>query len=144
MSAMEINSLRSYYNYGFRNNTRTSKISGIEIDTTDAISPASHSNEQNASNLDFSSMTPRALRDVARASLDDGVIDQETFSVLSQGLPMEAVDLSGRLIDLSHVTDETPFDFRSYFESQLNLALSIGDSRLSDSLRPVASFVGAA
>lgn len=141
---MEINSLRSYYNYGFRNNTRTSRSSGIEIDTRDAISAASHATEQNASNLDFSSMTPRDLRDVARASLEEGAIDQETFSVLSEGLPMEAVDLSGRLIDLSHVTDDTPFDFRGYFESQLNLALSIGDNRLSDALRPAASFVGAA
>lgn len=140
---MEINSLRSYYNYGFRNNTRLSKASGIEIDTPTSVSASPQSGDQNASNLDFSSMTPRDLRELARARLEDGLIDQETFSMLSEQLPMETVDLGGHVVDLSHVTDTTAFDFRGYFENQLNLALSIGDTRLSESLGPVVSFVNA-
>ncbi|OJT97120.1 MAG: hypothetical protein BGN83_03700 [Rhizobium sp. 63-7] len=140
---MEIYSLRSYYNSTFRNGTsKNTKTPGIEIETANPVFNAAQTSEQNASNLDFSSMTPRDLREVARVGLEDGLIDQETFATISEGLPMQTIDVNGRIVDLSDIGDNTPFNFRDYYESQLDIAMSIGSGSSAEVLRSIMSFIG--
>ncbi|CAN7327713.1 hypothetical protein LJR030_003367 [Rhizobium sp. LjRoot30] len=87
-------------------------------------------------------MTPRDLREVARVGLEDGLIDQETFATISEGLPMQTIDVNGRIVDLSDVGDNTPFNFRDYYESQLDIAVSVGSGSSVEVLRSIMSFIG--
>ena len=92
-------------------------------------------------NSEYTRITPRQLREIANASLEAGVIDQSTHRELVTELPMEAIDHQGRLLDLSAVGDETPFDFQDYYRGQLMIAETLGDSQSADVLRSVVAFL---
>ena len=138
---MEIYSVRSSNNLLYKNNTKSPKTPEISLETTRPVGGASQTSDADVSNLDFSSMTPEQLRELARSSLEAGTIDQETFAVVAEGLPMHAIDRNGNLLDLTSVTDASAFDFRDYYESQLDIAMSIGDDRTARSLQAVVAFM---
>lgn len=78
---------------------------------------------------------------IARNSFDQGKIDYDTFSALYEGLPMQAINANGQIIDLSEITDTTPFNFHDYYQTQLTIASTIGDARTAQILRSVVYFM---
>ncbi|NLS05671.1 hypothetical protein HGP14_20195 [Rhizobium sp. P32RR-XVIII] len=140
---MEIFSLRSSQNLLYKNNANNAKNSK----TADfAVAPASgHSApfqiEEAAGGPNFASISPGELRSFARQSFDSGMINQDTFAALSEPLPMHAIDARGNLIDLSHVTDGTSFDFLDYFRNQLEIETSIGDPAAARTMQSVVDFL---
>lgn len=144
---MEIFSVRSSQSLLFKNNpnnAKNSKTSDIEIETK---APAASVSFQLDDNLDqgpdFTAVSPSELRNYARQSYDNGAIDQDTYAAISEPLPMHAIDPLGNVIDLSSVTDGTSFNFRDYYQSQLQIAMSIGDAHSVDTLKSIVSFINA-
>ena len=80
------------------------------------------------------------MRDQALTSFEAGLIDQDTYQLLASELPLEAIDVQGRVIDLSTVTDETPFDFGEYYRSQMTIAQTIGDDSSVERLKAAVAF----
>ncbi|MBB4065251.1 hypothetical protein [Gellertiella hungarica] len=140
---MEIFSVRSSQSFQFRHNQKSHSR------PEDSYLPAKH--EKSVTSFpdgDAAAASPDPLsinqiREMARNGLDSGLIDQETFATLYEGLPMQAVDPSGQIIDLSGVTDTTPFDFTRYYREQLQVASSIGDPRTARILEAVVAFLNA-
>jgi hypothetical protein len=138
---MEINSLRWSGNLFNRDTSRTTRFdksvhqAPIEDQTTfhvpDDGSPATN----------FASITPRDLRELALSSYHAGNIDQDTYMTLVEELPRHAVDTQGQIIDLSDVTDDTGFDFQTYYRDQLSIALSLGDDYRAGVLKSVMAFI---
>ena len=141
---MEIFSMRSSQSFLFKNtqnNTKNSKTPNIEIDTGTSA-PANFKIDENATDKpDFTSVSASELRSYARQSLDAGDIDQQTYAAISEPLPMHAIDAQGNLLDLTGVSDGTSFNFRNYYENQLQIAMSLGDSDSVKTLKSVVSFV---
>lgn len=94
-----------------------------------------------ASDVDFSAMSPRLLREIALQKYVAGDIQQDIYIALAQELPMEAADSAGNIIDLSMVTDDTAFDFQSYFREQRDLAAALGDDDRASTLSAALEFV---
>ncbi len=94
-----------------------------------------------ASDVDFSAMSPRLLREIALQKYVAGDIQQDIYIALAQELPMEAADSAGNVIDLSMVTDDTAFDFQSYFREQRDLAAALGDDERASTLTAALEFV---
>jgi hypothetical protein len=91
--------------------------------------------------IDFTEISPKVLREVALGEFNAGNIDQDTYYALAQELPMQAVDSTGSILDLSTVTDDSPFDFKTYYHDQLQLALAVGDDDKASTLNSVLSFL---
>jgi hypothetical protein len=144
---MEIFSVRSSQSLLFKNNpnnAKNSKTSDIEIETKAPIASASfHIDDTLDQGPDFTAVSPSELRNYARQSYDSGVIDQNTYAAISEPLPMHAIDPLGNVIDLSAVTDGTSFNFRDYYQSQLQIAMSIGDAQTVSTLKSIVSFINA-
>lgn len=140
---MEIYSIRSSQSFNFRNNNKSNaKPDDSAQPAKNAKAPAGFS-ELAANGPDFSSISMSEVRALARQSFDQGKIDHDTFSTLYEGLPMQAIDTNGSIIDLSEVTDTTPFNFRDFYQSQLNIASTIGDPRAAQVLQSVLRFMNA-
>jgi hypothetical protein len=141
---MEIFSVRSSQSLLFKNspnNAKSSKTSDISIKTEPTPSAAFQIDDNTATGLDFTAISPSELRSYARQSYDTGTIDQDTFAAISEPLPMRAIDPIGNVIDLSDVTDGTSFNFRDYYKDQLQIAMSIGDPQSVDTLKSIVSFL---
>jgi hypothetical protein len=141
---MEIFSVRSSQSLLFKNspnNAKSSKTSDISIKTEPTPSAAFQIDDNTATGLDFTAISPSELRSYARQSYDTGTIDQDTFAAISEPLPMRAIDPVGNVIDLSDVTDGTSFNFRDYYKDQLQIAMSIGDPQSVDTLKSIVSFL---
>jgi hypothetical protein len=93
------------------------------------------------SELDYSAVSPRLLREVALQKYVAGQIPQDVYIALAQELPMEAVDSAGTVLDLSGVTDDTEFDFQSYFREQRDLASALGDGENALTFTSVLDFM---
>jgi len=143
---MEIFSMRSSQSLLFKNsdnNAKSSKTSDIEFDTgTPAQTGFRLDDEKPADSPDFTSVSPGELRSYARQSYDSGVLDQETYAAISEPLPMHAIDAQGNLLDLTGVTDGTAFNFRDYYNNQLQIAKSLGDSSGARTLQSIVDFIG--
>lgn len=143
---MEIFSVRSSHNLLYKNNANNAK----NTKTADfAVAPASGNSapfqiEEATGGPNFASISPGELRRFARQSFDSGVIDQDTFAALSEPLPMHAIDARGNLVDLSHVTDGTSFDFLNYFRNQLEVETSIGNPATARRMQSVVDFLSEA
>ncbi len=96
--------------------------------------------EDGGSGMD--AMTPRQLRELAFESYQNGVISGETYALLSDELPMQTIDPEGGLVDLSAITDDTPFDFKDFYQSQLTIAKTLGDDGRALALQSVIDFLG--
>lgn|GEM_PF-4079641 len=86
-------------------------------------------------------LTHRELREIAQSSFESGLIDLETYQQLASELPMEAVDAQGRLLDLSSITDDTPFDFAGYYRDQMLIARTLGDEDAFNVLKSAVDFL---
>ncbi|MBP2550341.1 hypothetical protein J2858_003277 [Neorhizobium galegae] len=93
--------------------------------------------------IDFSAISPRLLRELALQRYISGAIQQDVYIALAQELPVQAVDTSGRVLDLSGVTDDTEFDFQDYFRQQHDLAQSLGDEDKALTFASVLDFIEA-
>lgn len=93
--------------------------------------------------LDYSAISPRLLREVALQKYVTGKIEQDVYIALAQELPMEAVDSTGQVLDLSTVTDDTEFDFEGYYREQRDLAAALGDEDKASTLNSVLGFLQA-
>lgn len=140
---MEIYSLRTSANFIFNNSAKKNNTPQIEIPE---IGEKPHGEkfttpEQQSERVDFSNISPRELRDIATEYYQGGQIQQAIYSELSSELPTHALNASGEIVDLSHITDDTDFDFVSYFKDQLTIAQSIGDPTKAEVLEDVVSFI---
>lgn len=140
---MEIYSLRTSANFIFNNSAKKNNAPQIEIPRIEEqpnserfVAPVVEDQR-----VDFSSITPRELRGIATEYYQSGQIQQTIYSELSSELPTHALNAMGEIVDLSHVTDDTDFDFTSYFRDQLTIAQSIGDPAKADILEEVVSFI---
>ncbi|WP_086999908.1 hypothetical protein [Rhizobium sullae] len=141
---MEIFSVRSSQSLLFKNsqnNAKNSKTEEIGIDTGAAASVIFRTDDSGVEGPDFTAMSPGELRNHARQSYDGGGIDQDTFAAISEPLPMHAIDAQGNVIDLTGITDGTLFNFRDYYENQLQIAMSIGDSDSVKTLKSIVNFL---
>ncbi|WP_137129373.1 hypothetical protein [Rhizobium sp. FY34] len=93
--------------------------------------------------LDYSAISPRLLREVALQKYVTGKIEQDVYIALAQELPMEAVDSTGQVLDLSTVTDDTEFNFEEYYREQRDLAAALGDEDKASTLNSVLGFLNA-
>lgn len=91
--------------------------------------------------LDYSAISPRLLREVALQKYVSGAIEQDVYIALAQELPMEAVDSTGKVLDLSSVTDDTEFDFAGYYREQRDLAAALGDEDKASTFNAVLGFL---
>lgn len=138
---MEIFSIRSSQSFQFRkrqdNPARPEAYTPAEKNVPQAAPfPDIGSDAPN-----YASISSAEIREIARRSFESGAIDHDTFSTLSEGLPMQAIDRQGQIVDLSDIGDTTPFDFRNYFEDQLAIAASLGDQRNRAILESVVAFL---
>lgn len=138
---MEISSLRWSTHFLQRDNSRHGKIEKSSQQESRHGQIVFQVPETADSPIDFSAITPRDLRELAWQNYQAGKIDQETYATLSEELPSHAIDAQGQLIDLSQVTDGTGFDFHDYYRNQLEIAMSLGDTRRADVLRSVMAFL---
>lgn len=140
---MEIYSLRTSANFIFNNSAKKNNAPQIEIPrieeqpNSERFVPPVVEDQR----VDFSSITPRELRGIATEYYQSGQIQQAIYSELSSELPTHALNAVGEIVDLSHITDDTDFDFTSYFRDQLTIAQSIGDPAKADILEEVVSFI---
>lgn len=138
---MEIYSIRSSQSFQFRNNNKSNaKPEDSAQPAKEAKSPLEFAELAN-DRPDFASISMADMRMLARQSFDQGKIDHDTFSTLYEGLPMQAIDTNGVVLDLSGVTDTTPFNFRDFYQSQYQIASSIGDPRAAAVLQSVLRFM---
>lgn len=137
---MEINSLRWSSNLFNRDGSRTGKGEKPPFQSPRDDQTFHVPDDQRPTN-NFSSITPRDLRQLASTGYQSGSIDQETYMALMEDLPSHSVNVSGDLIDLSDITDATDFDFHGYYRSQLDVALSLGNDDRAAVLKSVIAFL---
>lgn len=139
---MEIYSLRAIGNFLHKNEGRNQRDQATASETSAPLRSGSFADHVDEAAQAFAAITPRELRSRAQDSYAAGEIDQETYSQLAAGLPLEAIDEQGRVMDLSNVTDDTPFDFQGFYRSQMEIALNVGDLQSASVLRSVVTFLG--
>jgi hypothetical protein len=137
---MEISSLRWSTNFLQREHSRN-KVEKASPQETRSGQIAFQVPDTEESPVNFSAITPRDLRAIALENYQAGLIDQDTYSTLSEELPTHAVDAQGQVIDLSQVTDETGFNFHDFYRNQLEIAESLGDANRASVLRSVIAFL---
>ena len=139
---MEINSFRWPANFLQRENSRQAKFDRpLHQEESRQSQIAFQVPEVDEERTDFSAISPRDLRALAWQKYQAGEIDQDTLAVLSEELPMHAIDAQGEVLDLSTITDDTGFDFRNYYRNQLQIAISLGDAPRADSVRSALAFI---
>lgn len=138
---MEIYSLRSIGNFLHKNEGRNQREQAVPSHPSPSLRGEAFADHVEDAGSVFAAITPRQLRERAQDSYAGGVIDQETYSQLAAELPMQAIDPSGRVIDLSAVTDDTPFNFQDYYRDQLEIALNLGDLQSASVLRSVVTYL---
>ena len=137
---MEINSIRFAGALFNGNTSRESRDQSVQ--TPFMQKPRTEIFAEHLAKVESASWTPspRELRDQALTSFEAGLIDQDTYQLLASELPLEAIDVQGRVIDLSTVTDETPFDFGEYYRSQMTIAQTTGDDSSVERLKAAVAF----
>lgn len=138
---MEISSLRPVYFSNFRDHSRNEKPPEDPAPVRVKPAPRAEDDMPPAGDIDFAALSPRQLRETAQVSFEQGLLDEGSFFTLLEGLPDQAIDVSGKVMDLSGVGDDDPFDFRSYYESQLAVAQSLGDPVSGQLLASIVAFM---
>lgn len=139
---MEISSLRSLSSSFNRNGGRDNKDLAVPAERKAASDPVYQFEVTEDPESPYTSITPSQLREMAVESFESGEIDQETYAALADELPMQALDRQGQIIDLSEITDDTPFDFQDYYKNQLEIAMTMGDDQSAKVLKSVVAFLG--
>lgn len=138
---MEISSLRPVYWSNFKDHPRHEKPQEESGRTGGRIWPVPEETSPDEEVVDFSDLTPRQLRATAETGFNEGQLDDGSFFALLEGLPDKAIDRNGAVIDLSGVRDDSPFDFRSFYENQLAVAQSLGDPASAQVLAGIIAFM---
>lgn len=136
---MEIYSLRASNNFLFRDNSRNAR----PVDGTDfgkAAQPdAATGFEETINRIDFTRISPRELRKSHRNITRPG--KSATIPGLSSSeLPAQTLNANGEVIDTADVTDDTDFDFVTYFSDRMEIARSIGTADEVEKMQDVLSF----
>ncbi|NSL20443.1 hypothetical protein [Agrobacterium tumefaciens] len=137
---MEIYSLRSANSFLFRDNPKNSRPVGSPDFGKAAPSDAATGFEETIDRIDFTSVSPRQLREIAQAYYDTGKISHDTWLELSSELPAQTLNANGEVIDIADVTDDTDFDFVTYFSDRIEIARSIGTTDEVKKMQDVLSF----
>ncbi|AXO68301.1 hypothetical protein AGRHK599_LOCUS2438 [Rhizobium rhizogenes] len=137
---MEIYSLRSSNNFLFRDNSRNARSVGSVDFGKAPKSDAGPGFEETVKRIDFTRVSPRELREIAREYYDMGKISQDTWLELSSELPTQTLNANGEVIDITEVTDDTDFDFVAYFSDRAEIARSIGTADEVEKMQDVLSF----
>ncbi|MQB11408.1 hypothetical protein DXT96_16320 [Agrobacterium sp. ICMP 6402] len=137
---MEIYSLRSSNNFLFRDNSRNARSVGNTDFGKAAKSDAGAGFEETVKRIDFTRLSPRELREIAQEYYDAGKIGHDTWLELSSELPAQTLNANGEVIDISGVTDDTDFDFLSYFSDRAEIASSVGTTDEAQKMQDVLSF----
>lgn len=134
-------SLRASNNFLFRDNSRNAR----PVDSTDfgkaAQSDTATGFEETINRIDFTRVSPRELREIAREYYDAGKISHETWLELSSELPAQTLNANGDVIDITDVTDDTDFDFQTYFSHKTEIARSIGTADDIEKMQDVLFFL---
>lgn len=138
---MEIYSLRASNNFLFRDNSRNAKSVGSTDFGKTAQSEAATGFEETINRIDFTRVSPRELREIAQEYYDAGKISHETWLELSSELPTQTLNANGEVIDITDVTDDTDFDFLTYFSDRVEIARSIGTANDVEKMQDVLSFL---
>lgn len=138
---MEIYPIRSSQSFQFRNNHKSNSRPEDLVQAARTHRGSEDISENDTAAADFSAISISEVRDLAQQYFLRGEIDQDTFSTLYGGLPMQAIDAAGRILDLSDITETTPFDFRGYYHDQLTIASSLGDPENARVLQAVIAFM---
>ncbi|NTE43747.1 hypothetical protein G6M80_00445 [Rhizobium pusense] len=137
---MEIYSLRSSNNFLFRDNSRNARSVGIADFGKAGKCDAASGFEETVRRIDFTRISPRDLREIARDYYHAGKISQDTLFELSSELPAQTLSASGEVIDIADVTEDTEFDFLTYFSDRAEIARSIGTADEVEKMQDVLSF----
>lgn len=137
---MEIYSLRSSNNFLFRDNSRNARSVGNTDFGETAKSDAGAGFEETVKRIDFTRLSPRELREIAQEYYDAGKIGHDTWLELSSELPAQTLNAHGEVVDISDVTDDTDFDFLSYFSDRAEIASSVGTTDEAQKMQDVLSF----
>ncbi len=138
---MEIYSLRSIGNFLYKNENKGQRDQASYSQTSSIVGNDGAAEKFEEVVTGYGAITPRQLRERALHGFESGMIDQDTYRQLSAELPMQAIDQQGRIIDLSAVTDDTPFNFRDFYQDQLEIALNVGDHENVGVLRAAVNFL---
>lgn len=138
---MEIYSIRPSQTFQFRDNQKGNSRPEIAPHPQKNRPVNFQAVEEDMTEPNFSAISMAEIREIALKSFDQGAIDHDTFSTLYEGLPMHAIDPTGQVIDLSGVSETTPFDYRGFYQEQLQIAASIGDPRTARVLESVVAFL---
>lgn len=137
---MEIYSLRASNNFLFRDNSRNARsVGSADFGKTDK-SDAGAGFEETVKRIDFTHISPRELREIAREYYDSGKISQNILVELSSELPAQTLTANGDVIDITDVTDDTDFDFIAYFSNRAEIARSIGTADELEKMQDILSF----
>lgn len=138
---MEIYSLRSIGNFLYKNENKGPRDQPSYSQAASVVGKDGAADQFEDVVVGFAAITPRQLRERALHSFENGTIDQDTYRQLAAELPMQAIDQQGRIVDLSAVTDDTPFNFLEFYQGQLEIALNLGDQNSAGVLRSAVNFL---
>lgn len=138
---MEIYSLRSIASLLYKNENKSPREQMAQPPASSILRNNSFSEQFEEVVSAYKSITPRQLRERAQQSFEIGAIDQDTYRQLASELPMEAIDQQGRVLDLSSITEDTPFNFQDYYRNQLQIALNMGDRDTAGVLQAAVDFL---
>lgn len=138
---MEIYSLRSLGSLLYKNEGKNQREQTSGAPSSSMLRSSSFVEQIEEVASAYHSVSPRQLRERAQQAYENGVIDQDTYRQLASELPMHAIDQQGRIVDLSAVADDTPFNFHEYYKNQLEIALNVGDSQNAAVLRGALDFL---
>lgn len=138
---MEIYSLRYTGSFLQKHSGKNQKDQTLPDETTANKRPERFSEHLDQTEAESAPLTPRELREMAQTGFETGLIDVETYRQLASELPMQTIDQQGRVLDLSDVTDDTPFDFADYYRNQLAIAQSLGDEASYGVLSAAVAFL---
>jgi hypothetical protein len=138
---MEIHSLRYTGSFLHKQASRNQKEQMPTASSANDVRADLFSEHLEQATARSNELTHRELREIAQSSFESGLIDLETYQQLASELPMEAVDAQGRLLDLSSITDDTPFDFAGYYRDQMLIARTLGDEDAFNVLKSAVDFL---
>ena len=138
---MEIFSIRPSQSFQFRKQQKSQSQQETFHQPPKGATPSGQFPEIDPDKPDYNAISAAEVREIARRSYETGAIDHDTYSALSEGLPLQTIDPQGHIIDLSGISETTPFDFRSFYEDQLTIAASIGDPRTRSIRESVLAFI---
>ncbi|NWJ23301.1 hypothetical protein [Rhizobium sp. RM] len=141
---MEIYSLRSASSFFFREDSRNTRAVATPDFEQTTHNETTATFEDSVKRVDFTSLSPREVREFAQGCYDTGKISHDTWGELSSDLPMQTLNANGEVVDTSNVTDDTQFDFVGYFSDRLEIARSIGTVEETDKIENVLSFFASA